>query len=262
MTEQLQYPFMYTPISVIGRLFCSFLAPPFLSRTKQANAFSIQSTAILRVEPSHISASHHNIRSKSIAFGINMDSIVKKPPARKLLTKSVSEGAIPRATVASSKKEETTTENASISHKATHQAQEAPDAVLPTSTTAQPQVPAPERARRTRSDENKTYSHKKVSKSTINDSLEGLAPATSAAGPDIMRPKDTTLVSGRTRSATQGAKSKSPSPEEGGHPSSLPSTRGWKPAELVALEALYKSTNGTPDAASRNQLAFNLNRYV
>jgi hypothetical protein len=191
-----------------------------------------------------------------------MDSIVKKPPARKLLRKSVSEGAIPRATVASSKKEETTTENASISNKATDQAQEAPDAVPPTSTTVQPQVPAPERARRTRSDEMKTYSNKTVSKSTMTDSLEGLAPAASAAGPDIMRPKDTTLVSGRTRSATQGAKSKSPSSEEEVHPSLLPSTRGWKPAELVALEALYKSTNGTPDAASRNQLAFNLNRYV
>jgi hypothetical protein len=89
--------------------------------------------------------------------------------------------------------------------------------------------------------------------------LEGPAPVTSPAEP---QPEDTSLVLGRTRSATQGSKSKSPDSEVEVPSPALPSTRSWKPEELVALEALYKATNGTPEVALRNKLAFDLNRYV
>lgn len=200
-----------------------------------------------------------------------MDSIARKKPSRKAIRKSASEGAMPRATTAGSKKEKTTIKNANISIKSTAQLQEAPNAVPPTTTTIQPKVTATARAHKTRSDETKNGNNNKIiSNSNMKDRLEGPAPTTSSAGSVIGQDKDTPppTVLGRSRSATQRNKSKSPNSGEDGPPS-LPSTAqdirstgAWKPDELVALQKLFESTNGTPNATLRNHLAFDLKRYV
>lgn len=178
---------------------------------------------------------------------------------------------MPRTTTAGSKKEKTTMKDGNLSDKSISQSKEALNGVPPTTTTLQPQVPATARARKTSTDETKKDSKNEemVFKSNMNDRLEGLAPATLPAGSVIVRAKEAPppTVLGRSRSATQRIKASSPNSEEVGLPSSLPSTAehstgAWKPDELVALEELFKSTNGKPDVAMRKQLAFDLKRYV